>query len=368
MVGSGQKTEPMKRNRTILVVVILLALVTLILWLSRSENTFRRSMNDFALDDTSNVIRIFMADKNNNSVTLSKLANGKWMVNDKYPAQKISIDLLLKTMMNIEVQQPVARAAHNNIIKEMAVNAVKVEIYQHVYRIDFAGIRWFPHDKLSKVYYVGGATQSNMGCYMLMDGASEPYVVYLPGFRGFVSPRYSPIEKYWRDYNVFKSTIPEIATVKVEIPATPDQSFEVHNLGNNKFRLLTWGTQQEIPDYDTLKLLNFLSGFRNLNYEALLNDMDQVRKDSILRSQPFIIISLTDTSGLTRTIRTFHKAGPPGQTDPEGHPLPYDLDRLYASVNDGRDFTMIQYFNFDKVLRPKQFFRKEVIENSRTGR
>lgn len=325
-------------------------------------------MNEFALDDTSNVTRIFIADKNNNSVELTRRPDGKWMVNDKYPAQKISVDLLLKTMLNIEVQQPVPRAAHNNIIKEMAVNAVKVEIYQHVYRIELGGIRWFPREKLTKVYYVGGATQSNMGCYMLMEGANEPFVVYLPGFRGFVSPRYSPIEKYWRDYNVFRSSIPEISSVKVEIPETPDQSFEVEKADKNRFRLLTFGSRQEIPDYDTLKLLNFLSGFRNLNFEALLNDMDQLRKDSILNSRPFIIISLTDTSGKTRIIRTFHKAGPAGQTDPEGHPLPYDLDRLYASVNEGRDFTMIQYFTFDKVLRPKQFFLKEATPKNRTGR
>jgi hypothetical protein len=298
-----------------------------------------------------------MADKNNNSVTLTRQPMGKWLVNEKYPAQIQAVDLLLKTMVNIEVQQPVAMAAHDNIVKELAVNSVKVEIYQNVFRFDLFGfIRWFPHEKLTKVYYVGGATQSNEGCFMLIEGSSEPYIVFLPGFRGFVSPRYSPIEKYWRDYNIFRKTIPEIASVKVEIPAAPDYSYEVRNNGKNKFVIVSLIDNKEIINYDTLKLLNFLSGFRNLNYEALLNDMDKARKDSILRSEPFIVITLTDTAGVSKTIKTYHKKGPDGQTDLQGTPLPYDLDRLYASVNEGQDFTTIQYFSFDKVLRPKPFF------------
>ncbi|MCX6267914.1 MAG: hypothetical protein NTW16_11235 [Bacteroidetes bacterium] len=350
----------MKKNRTIFIVFILLAAIALTLWLTQSTTTFKRSMSDFKLNDSSNVTRIFIADKNNNTVTLVRKAPDAWVVNEKYPAQKQSVDLLLKTMVELEVGQPVGNAAHNNIVKELAVNAVKVEIYQQVYRIDLFGIiRWFRHEKLTKVYYVGGATQSNQGCFMLMQNSSQPFIVFLPGFRGFVSPRYSPIEKYWRDYNVFKTAIPEIAKVRVEIPETPDYSYEVRNNGHNKFSLVSLSDNREMVNYDTLKLLNFLSGFRNLNYEALLNDMDKSRKDSILKSQPFIIITLTDTAGVSKKITTYHKQGPDGQTDPNGTPLPYDLDRLYASVNDGRDFTIIQYFAFDKVLRPRPFFMKE---------
>ncbi|MEI7664054.1 MAG: hypothetical protein WCK34_17745, partial [Bacteroidota bacterium] len=309
----------MKNNRSILITFAILAIIAAALWLTRSQNTFRRSLSDFTLSDSSNVTKIFLSDKNNNSVTLSKASLGKWLVNGKYPAQKQSVELLLKTMVGLEVQQPVAKAAHNNIVKELAVNAVKVETYQWVYRIDLFGfIRWFPHEKLTKVYYVGGATQNNLGCFMLMESSSEPYIIFLPGFRGFVSPRYSPIEKYWRDYNIFKKPIPEIARVKVEIPAEPEYSYEVKNNGRNQFTISSLTDHSPIVDYDTLKLLNFLSGFRNLNYEALLNDMDKARKDSILASQPFIIITLTDTAGVSKTIKAYHKKGPDGQTDPQG--------------------------------------------------
>jgi hypothetical protein len=350
----------MKKNRYIVISVILLALIAIGLILTRSKSTFKRALSDFALDDTANVTMIYMSDKNNNSVKLTRRGPGKWMVNDRYQAQKLTVEMLLRTMLDLEVREPVAKVAHNSIIRQLAVASVKVEIYQMVYRIDLFGfIRWFPHEKLTKVYYVGGATPSNQGSFMLMEGSSEPFVTYLPAFRGFVSPRYSTMEKDWRDYTVFRKTIPEIRSVKVEVPETPAFSFEVKNNDNKSFTLISLIDNQEIREYDTLRLLNFLAGFRNLSFEALLNDMDKYRKDSVLASTPFIIITLTDTAGVSRTIKTYHMQGPEGQTDMEGRPMPYDLDRLYALVNEGQDFTVIQYFSFDKVLRPKTFFLRE---------
>ncbi len=354
----------MKTNRYIIISVIILTAIALVLVLSRSETTFRKDSADFAVDDSATVTRIFMSDKNNNSVTLNRLGPGNWQVNNQYPASKFNVEMLLQTMSELMVKNPVAKAAQNNVIRELAVNSVKVEIYQKAYRIDLFGqIRWFPHEKLTKVYYVGGATSSNQGTFMLMENASTPFVTYLPGLRGFVSPRYSPLSKYWRDYTVFKKTIPEIVKVRVEVPGTPDFSYEVTNNRNNTYTLVSLKDNKQIFDYDTLRMLNFLSGFRNLNYEALLNDIDKHKIDSVVNSQPFIVITLTDTSGATRTMKTYHKQGPEGQADPQGNPLPYDLDRLYATVNGDKDFVVIQYFVFDKVLRPKSFFLKEPQKN-----
>jgi hypothetical protein len=42
-------------------------------------------------------------------------------------------------------------------------------------------------------------------------------------------------------------------------------------------------------------------------------------------------------------------------TEDTGLPLeqiPTDFDRIYALVNDGEDFVLIQYYVFDKVLYP----------------
>jgi len=350
----------MKKTRFFIISVIVLAMVAVALFLTQSKTTFRRSMSDFAVSDTSIVSKIFMSDKNNNTLKLSRMEPGKWLVNEKYPAQKQMIEMLLATLTGLEVKEPVAKAAHNAIIRDMAVNSVKVEIYQMAFRVNIFGwITLFPYEKLAKVYYVGDATPSNRGSFILMENSTEPFVVYLPGLRGFVSPRYSPIEKYWRDFTVFKKFLPEIGSVKMEFPSRQEDSYEVKNEGAGRLILISLIDNQQVPDYDTLKILTFLSGFRNLNFEALLNDMDPVRKDSILNSPPFIIMTVTDTNGISNSIKVYHKANTFGVTDTENNPLPFDPDRLYALVNDGNDFVLIQFFTFDKVLRPKFFFQKD---------
>ncbi|HSN50482.1 MAG TPA: hypothetical protein VLR52_04560, partial [Bacteroidales bacterium] len=326
----------MKRNRYYILAVIILALIAIALLLTNPKTTFRGTDSNFAVEDTSIVTKIFMSDKNNNTLTLERKDAGNWIVDHQYAAQKFNIQMLLSTMLQLEVKSPVAKAARTNIIKDMATNAVKVEIYQMKYRINlFNKIRLLPREQLSKVYYVGSATQDNQGTFMVMENSSEPYVVYLPGLRGFVSTRFTPIQKYWRDYTMFRKNIPEIVSVRMEFPQDPASSFQVNNNRMRNIILVSLIDGVPVPHYDTLKMMNFLSSFRNLNFEAVLNDMDKHRKDSIISSIPYCVISLTDTSNKVTSIKSYRKGAAPGETDDMGKPLPYDLDRLYVLVNDG---------------------------------
>lgn len=350
----------MKKNRRFIIAVTVLGVIAIALVLTNSKSTFKRELSDFAVDDTSNVTKIFMSDKNNNSLTLTRVQPGKWLVNNKYSGSKANIELLLGTMLGLQVKETVPKAALEYVIKDMATISVKVEIYQWKNRINlFDFIRLFPQEKLTKVYYVGGPIQSNRGSYMIMEHSSVPFVVYLPGLRGFVTPIYSPIEKYWRDYSIFKKSIQQIESVRMDFPSEPGSSFEIKNDANMNMRFISLADNQHVSMFDTLKVMNFLASFRNINFEALLNDMETHRKDSILATTPYCIISLTDTSHTTQIIKTYRKGASPGEMDDFGKPAPYDMDRLYALVNDGKDFTSIQYFVFDKILRPKSFFQKK---------
>jgi hypothetical protein len=356
----------MKKNGKFIIAVVVLAVFAIALFLTNSKTTFKRELSDFAVNDTSNVTKIFMSDKNNNNLTLTRLKTGSWIVDNKYPASKANVELLLGTMLRLQVKETVPKPAMENIIKDLATFSVKVEIYQWKYRIDLFGIvRLFPHEKLSKVYFVGGPIQSNQGSYMIMEHSTVPFVVFLQGLRGFVTPIYSPIEKYWRDYTIFKKLIQQIESIRIEFPSDPGNSYIIKSDANMNIQFISLVDNQTVPVFDTLKLMNFLTSFRNINFEALLNDMEQHRKDSILATTPYCLISLTDTSHITNTIKTFRKGAAPGELNELGKPAPFDLDRLYALVNDGKDFTLIQYFVFDKILRPKSFFIRTHENNTR---
>jgi len=350
----------MKKNTYILLLVLILAALAAILIIRRSNSTIRNELKDFAISDTASVSRIFLVDKNNRSVDLVRQAGGDWNLNNKYTAQPESIDLLLKTMLNLAVMEPVSDAAHNTVITVMAANSVKVEIYQHDHRIKlFNRIRWIPYEKLAKTYYVGHTTQSNIGTYMLLEGSERPFIVYLPGFRGFVASRYRTVENDWRDHSIFKTKLQDIKSVTLEFPEEPSGSYKITNHENRYFDLVRLADKQSVPDFDTVKVLNMMTSFKRINFEALLSDMHSEKIDSLTAGVPFHIITLETANGEKQVVKTYHKPANPGETNYLGEPLLYDRDRFYAVINDGEDFVLIQFYVFDKITRDLEYFLKE---------
>ena len=347
----------MKKNLIYTVLIILLAALAVFLIITSSRTTLREEAASFAISDTSSVTRIFLSDKSNRNILLERNPEGGWSLNGKYRAQQESVDLLLKTMLNLAILEPVSEAAHNTVIRLLAANSVKVEIYQWVPRIKlFRHIWLFPHEKIAKTYYVGHVTQSNIGTYMLMEGSKTPYIVYMPGFRGFVQSRYRTIESDWRDHSIFTVPLTEIASVTVEFPAEPSHSFRVIQEDTPSQRLFSLAEGREIPVFDTIRVLDFVTSFMNIRFEALVNDMDPQRKDSVFACPPLHIITVVRKDGRQQVVKTYRKPGLPGEIDLDGNPVIFDRDRLYAVINDGQDQVLIQYFVFDRITRPLPYY------------
>ncbi len=176
----------MNRNRIAIILVIILGSVSLWLVLNNKKSTLKKGLRDFALEDTASVTKLFLADKNNRSITLEKQKPGIWRLNNKFFARNDAVNLLLETMKRVEVKSPVGKNAKDVIIKALAAAGVKIEAYNK--------------DKLVKLYYVGSETQDMLGTYMLLadpitlENSSVPYITYIPGFDGYLTPRFFTIE------------------------------------------------------------------------------------------------------------------------------------------------------------------------------
>ncbi len=349
----------MKKNKIILIVVVTLVVVATALITGNHYSTLKKRESDFSVRDTASVTRIFIADKQQNQVTLQRDEKG-WVLNGKFRANIKLVNMLLGTLRRMRVKSPVSLAGYDNVVERMAATAKKVEIYQEVYRIDlFNKIKLFKHEKRTKVFYVGDATQNNLGTYMLIEGAETPYIVFIPSFRGFLSSRFSPKPDDWKSHIVFNKKLADISSVEVLFDKNPQNSFRVHvtdELGN--YKLIRLSDEQEILRYDTLKLLNFLTSFRDLRYETRMNNiMDPVKMDSIVHSSPLYEMTLIDRGKDTTYVRMFEKKKN-DEVIPDGQIalVPVDLDRFYALINGGKDFVLMQYFVFDKVLKPLSYY------------
>ncbi len=345
----------MKKNRIIIILTLVLAIFAVILLFSNKKSTI---VDDFAVEDVSTITKIFMGDKLNNKVTLERIDEQNWKLNKDYNASRQLMNMLLETINELKVREPVSKAGRNNVIKWLAARSVKVEIYQMVYRINlFDKIKLFKHEKLTKVYYVGGETQDNMGTFMQMEGAEDPSIVYIPGFRGFVSPRFSAVETDWRAHDLFDIKISDLKSVKLVYPNFPDSSFEITRNGRS-FDLKLLATNQIVNQYDTLKVLEYLSSFTNISFEAFRNNIGKHAIDSLTRDKPLHILTVTNISGKSTTITTFPKPADMGQVDDiDNLQVLMDRDRFYALINDGKDFVTIQFFVFDHLIRSADYFK-----------
>lgn len=349
----------MRRSGIYIIIIVLLAIVGIVLFASKRYSTLENADSAFAVDDTASITQIFIADKNEHQVLLSRESGG-WMLDNKFEANQGNINLLLSTLKKMKVKAPVSLTRHDNVIRRMAATGKKVEIYQMVYRIDLFGkIKLFKHEKRTKVFYVGGPTQNNLGTDMLMEGAERPYVVFVPSFRGFLSTRFSPLQDDWMSHVVFNQKLADIKSVKLEFIRDPENSFKVdilNEMGN--YKLIQTVTGKQVTKYDTLKLLNFLTSFSDLRYETRLNNLRTKKEiDSIVRSPELYQLTLVDKELDTTVVKMFEKKEiDPKEVEGDVDLIPIDHDRFYGLINGGKDFVLMQYFVFDNVLKPLSFY------------
>lgn len=348
----------MKKNRLAIILVIVLGAISIaLLVLKNHTNTLDKANSEFAVDDTASITKIFLADKENNTVTLTRLSPAKWSINEQFNVSRDAMDLFLKTLMSVEVKEPVSKAATPQIIKLLATNSVKVEIYQKVYRIDlFDKLKLFPHEKITKTYYVGCPTQNNMGTYMLVEGSDKPYITHIFGFNGFLTSRYSALVKDWREHVIFDLKYNQVKSVKVQIADDPGNSFMAVKKTPKKFLVVALSNNTTVANYDTLKIMELFSAFEDVRFEAFLNDMNKFKKDSVLSSPPYITIGVEDYNGKMFNLTSFLRQAPADAIDQEGKPLVYDRDRLYAMINDKKDLVMIQFYTFGSIFKPLSYY------------
>lgn len=322
--------------------LLLLVAIVFYFFKDRNKSTLQTKDSNFAIADTAAIQKIFIADKGDKEILLERKSVGYWTVNNRYKARPGSMGILLETIKRIRPLYPVARAAHNNVIKNLASEARKVEIYTQ------------NNEEPAKTYYIGGTTLDRKGNFMLMEGAEQPYAVHIPGFVGYFSGRFILEEELWRDRTVFSYRPEEIKSITLTYPMEPEKSFHLAVINEQQvglYKLQQAETQKPIP-LQPAAALNYLQAYRFLACEAFNNDF--THKDSLLQQAKKNILTVENKKGVKKSIDIYYmpvNKRSKTQFDKEGNRVLYDVDRYYAIMNDGKDHILIQQYVFGKVLK-----------------
>ncbi|MFT7298250.1 MAG: hypothetical protein ACI9WO_001061 [Sphingobacteriales bacterium] len=338
----------MKKNGIIVLVLLVLAGLSAFLVINKNKGTLSGSVNDFAVEDTAAVTRIFIIEKNGENVTLSR-ENGPWVAQGNVPIEKNQIKLLLETIRAMEIKSPVPTQAEQEVLRDLATKGKKVEIYTN--------------GKKAKTFYMEGTTPDELGTYMLLEGANHPSVVHVPGFYGYLTSRFFTDIVLWKDRSVFSEAPNNIKTIEVSYPDIKGNGFKLE-VYNDKFITLSNAKGDTATgDVDGEFLRYYLSAFSNVNMESHNSGLSAFQNDSVLLKGHFAEIDLMTHSGNSINAKLYRKplsVRNKQQTDQDGNLLPFDSDRMFVDINGSRKLVLAQFFVFDKLLAfYSDFFAKE---------
>ena len=338
----------MKNKSSLIVITLLTILCAVSFYLYKNKtsgSTVDKDARNFKIEDTASVTKIFMADKNGQSITLERTKNG-WITPGKYQCRADAINLLLYTMKMLDVKSPVSKNAKPGVIKLMIGRSIKVQA--------------FHNDELIKQYYVGHENMENDATYMIltnldnMENYEEPFLMCIPGFNGYLSSRYILNEDDWRDRMIINYAPPQLKTIKLDFSENQDSSFVIHLKSTTNFELQKLNGTPLV--FDELKMKQYLAYFQNISYERLLNNVNKKLADSVQNAIPFLKMSITNANNVTEEFSFVNKHTTAALNQKYGVNYKYDPDRLFVVKKSNKEVSVIQYYVFGKIIQTYSYF------------
>lgn len=303
----------------------------------RNSTDDSKEAQEFALDNPGTIDQIFLSRKGGIPITLTK-KKSDWFLNDSIRVSDQKLNMLLyETAPKLSVKGPVPKTARNHVIRRMAALGTKVEFWKN--------------KTIIKTYYVGGTTPDQLGTYMWIEGAKDPYIVHIPGFNGYLNSRYILDPNEWLSKELFQWTAAEIHSVSLEYPAHPEWSF-MFTRKKGSIDVTVDAIHHNKP-VNTSAVLGYFSQFNGVYCEGFPTGLSNSFKDSLKASTPFAILSLQPEKGSSKTLKIYRKAAGSNMYnlyDDEGNQILHDPERFYAIMEGDPRILYIQELVFKNIL------------------
>jgi hypothetical protein len=313
------------------------------------KSTMAGDDNDFRVSDTSDVTRIFMADRDGSTIKLDRISKTEWKLNDKYRTRKAIIDGLLTTLADIRVRYAINESARPLVERELATKGIKVEVYEGSHK---------------KTFYVGGPTPDQMGTNMLMEGAKRIYVTHIEGWEGVLTTRFCTEEAQVRDHSFLD--VSNLAEISVEYPSKKEHSFRVLTQGTAHVEPFYVSTPATAKPLQARILRSYLDNIGQVRAADFINDSPI--KDSTIQTVPFCKITLRNTRNELQNLSIFHTRPVPSE---EGGSAPVaSSERFFCWYNDSKgnkDFMLTQSTTMKNLMWSYESFYTEIPTAAQNG-
>ena len=125
-------------KKSYIIILVILLITAAYFFFSDRSSTLKSEYSDFAIEDTSAITKVFIADYSGGTALLERMPDNTWKINGKYKVRKDGMDLLLKTFKMIAVKEPVAKASRETVIKELVDLTRHMDLIEPLDRLEQA--------------------------------------------------------------------------------------------------------------------------------------------------------------------------------------------------------------------------------------
>lgn len=237
------------------------------------------SDRNFKIENTERIDKIIVQRANYPAIIFKK-SGKEWMLNNGKKASDEMIPNLLSMINKIKIQY-IPNAAHTvNIHKFMKTDAIRFEA--------------FSGNELVKSFKVGADVPEDRGTVFLIDGAKQPYVMFLPFFDGSLRTKFSFDMSQFETKNVFEENPENISEVLVNYPGDKTSSFKIINNAGT-FIVTNPNDGIALPNSNQKKIQTYIDGFRFIGAEY--NDADNPMRYDIIKNPVFAEITIKRKDG-----------------------------------------------------------------------
>lgn len=304
------------------------------------KKTPKINEKNFAIENTDNITRISLEDRNRDKVVLTK-KEGIWYVNDKYKAFVPNVELFLnETISKIRVKGPVPKTAQETTIRKMVGKAVHVRIYEG--------------EEMVRDYYVGQATPEQDASYLHINGSKVPYLAHIMGYNSILYPKFSVVENDWIDRTVFDCSVEEIASISMSYLNNEEESFTLTRKDS------TYTIYPADGPINQIAAKSYFAMFSDKSFEGYANYLPERVKDSLKQTTPYIKLTLNKTNGESIVLNLHQKKSGNGNTiyDKFGKPLVEDTERYFATFTNFPFLVTVQDYVFGKLLVKRSYWKQ----------
>jgi len=307
----------MQQKKNIQLLISLTAMIFIILLLFVFSNTKSGSTVDKDLFQVENLDKIdHVLIESKKGKTDLKFNGTKWIVNDKYEADRQMITVLFATLKQTIAKREVAIHLKDSLQKEISSNGVKISCFES--------------GTLSKEIWAGGNAQKTETYFQTKDG--KPYLVTIPGYRVYVASIFELASNDWRNKQVFNFNWQNIKSLEVKYPADPKQSF-IASFKGKYFSIEGIAT-------DTTKLDRFMDGLFQLRSERILDSTEVKNYSNELAQRVMMEIAINDIGNRSYPLILFQP----------------EKDSKYIAGKINTETVLLNPFALKEIFRKRDYF------------